>query len=69
MTTMKRIYNYIAVSAVAALGLTACNETIVVDKVDEGAYANVVNLVGTLRDANTTARKILRLAARVGGGA
>ncbi len=53
MTTMKRIYNYIAVSAVAALGLTACNETIVVDKVDEGAYANVVNLVGTLRDANT----------------
>ena len=50
---MKRIYNYIAVSAVAALGLTACNETIVVDKVDEGAYANVVNLVGTLRDANT----------------
>ena len=25
----------------------------IVDKVDEGAYANVVNLVGTLRDANT----------------
>ena len=50
---MKRIHTYIAVSAVAVLGLTACNETIVVDKVDESAYANVVNLVSTLRDANT----------------
>jgi len=50
---MKRIHTFIAVSAVAVLGLTACNEAIVVDKVDEGAYANVVNLVSTLRDANT----------------
>jgi len=49
---MRKIFNTIALAA-AALSLTACNETIVVDKVDEGAYANVVNLVGTLRDANT----------------
>ena len=50
---MKRTYQYIAASVVAVLALSACNETIVVDKVDEGAYANVTNLVTTLRDANT----------------
>ena len=53
MTTMKRTYQYIAASVVAVLAFSACNETIVVDKVDEGAYANVTTLVSTLRDANT----------------
>lgn len=50
---MKRIYSYIAAFAVAVTGLSACNETIVVDKVDEGDYAHVDNLMATLRDART----------------
>ncbi len=56
MTTMKRTYQYIAASVAAVLAFSACNETIVVDKVDEGAYANVTNLVTTLRDANAKLR-------------
>ncbi|MBQ6176240.1 MAG: DUF1735 domain-containing protein [Bacteroidales bacterium] len=50
---MKKINTYIAASVLAVLGLSACNETIVVDKVDEGAYANVTSLVTSLRDAST----------------
>ena len=49
---MKKINTYIAASVLAVLGLSACNETIVVDKVDEGAYANVTSLVTSLRDAS-----------------
>lgn len=60
---MKRKYQTIIASAFRAYGLAAvscvalaavsCNEDILIDKVDEGAYANVHTLIGTLRDAST----------------
>ena len=51
--TMKKTFIHIAAISAAVLGLAACDDTIVVDKVDEDAYNNVVNLVTTLRDART----------------
>ena len=50
---MKKTFIHIAAISAAVLGLAACDDTIVVDKVDEDAYNNVVNLVTTLRDART----------------
>ena len=51
--TMKHILNKIAAVAVSGLCLAACVEPITVDKVDESAFNNVVNLVGSVRDLNT----------------
>lgn len=45
--------NKIAAFAVSGLCLAACVEPITVDKVDESAYNNVTNLVGSVRDLNT----------------
>ena len=50
---MKHILNKIAAVAVSGLCLAACVEPITVDKVDESAFNNVVNLVGSVRDLNT----------------
>lgn len=50
---MKHIMNKIAAFAVSGLCLAACVEPITVDKVDESAYNNVTNLVGSVRDLNT----------------
>ena len=51
--TMKHILNKIAAVAVAGFCLAACVEPITVDKVDESAFDNVKNLVGSVRDLNT----------------
>jgi len=51
--TMKHILNKIAAVAVSGLCLAACVEPITVDKVDESAFNNVTNLVGSVRDLNT----------------
>ena len=45
--------NKIAAVAVTGLCLAACVEPITVDRVDESAYNNVTNLVGSVRDLNT----------------
>lgn len=45
--------NKITAFAVSGLCLAACVEPITVDKVDESAYNNVTNLVGSVRDLNT----------------
>lgn len=50
---MKHILNKIAAVAVAGFCLAACVEPITVDKVDESAFDNVKNLVGSVRDLNT----------------
>lgn len=50
---MKHILNKIAVLAASGFCLVACVDAITVDKVDEGAFNNVVNLVGSIRDFNT----------------
>lgn len=49
---MKKIVNTLAV-AVLAFSLTACHDGIVIDKVDESAYANVTDLLVTARDGQT----------------
>ena len=51
--TMKHIFNKIAAVAVCGFCLAACVEPITVDKVDESAFNNVTNLVGSVRDLNT----------------
>lgn len=48
---MKKIYA-IAASVLLASAVS-CTEGIVLDRVDEGAYNNVVNLIGSLRDGQT----------------
>ena len=48
---MKKIYA-IAASVLMASAVS-CSEEIVLDRVDEGAYDNVVNLIGSLRDGKT----------------
>ena len=45
--------NKIAAVAVTGLCFAACVEPITVDRVDESAYNNVTNLVGSVRDLNT----------------
>ena len=49
---MKKIL-YFAAALCLGLSLASCADDIVVDHVDEGAYANVENLVATLRDSKT----------------
>ena len=49
---MKKIFIY-AAALCLGLSLASCADDIVVDHVDEGAYANVENLVATLRDSKT----------------
>ena len=49
---MKKIFYYAAALSLG-LSLAACADDIVVDHVDEGDYANVENLVATLRDSKT----------------
>lgn len=51
--TMKHILNKIAAVAVTGFCLAACVEPITVDKVDDSAFDNVKNLVGSVRDLNT----------------
>lgn len=50
---MKHIFNKIAAIAVSGLCLAACVEPITVDKVDDSAFDNVTNLIGSVRDFNT----------------
>ena len=49
---MKKL-NYIVLALCAGVALFSCEKPIVVDRVDEGAYANVTTLNATLRDVPT----------------
>lgn len=48
---MKKIY--LLAASVLLASAVSCTEEIVIDRVDEGAYNNVTNLIGSLRDGQT----------------
>lgn len=48
---MKKIY--LITASVLLASAVSCTEEIVIDRVDEGAYNNVTNLIGSLRDGQT----------------
>ena len=50
---MKKIFSAMAVIAACGLWMVSCDDTITVDKVDEGAYAGVGSLIGSVRDLAT----------------
>ena len=48
---MKKIY--LITASVLLASAVSCTEEIVIDRVDEDAYSNVTNLIGSLRDGQT----------------